>query len=49
MKNILRCRTRKGKLKIIDLNGDVIDSVNPISLEDTLEILTLKYGTKKRK
>lgn len=40
---------KRGKLKIIDMDGKVIDTVHPFAIEDTLDVLQLKYGKKKKK
>lgn len=48
MSRKLKGIVKKGKLKILDIDGSLIDSVRPLNLEDTLDILQLKYGKKRR-
>lgn len=49
MRDKLRAAIKKGKLKIIDVDGSLIDSVKPFDLDDTLDMLQLKYSGKKKK
>lgn len=44
----IRGVVKKGKLKVLDLDGSVIDHLKlPSNIQDTLELLQLKYGKKK--
>ena len=49
MSNKLRGIMKNKKLKIIDIDGKVLDNLRPMALDDTLDLLQLKYGKKKRK
>ena len=45
-RNRMRAKFKDGKMKIIDENGRLIDSVHPTDLIDTLDLLQQKYGKK---
>lgn len=49
MSNKLRGIIKKDKLKIIDVDGKILDNIRPLTLDDTLDILQLKYGKKRKK
>ena len=44
----IKAMFKGGKLKILDETGQLIDSIRPLDVEDTLDILQLKFGKKKR-
>lgn len=48
MSRKLKAKIRNNKLKIFDETGNLIDSLRPLDVEDTLEVLTLKFGKKKK-
>ena len=43
-----KCTLKKSKLKILDVDGSLIDTLRPLDLEDTLDLLQLKYGKKRK-
>ncbi len=48
MRGKFKCILKKSKLKILDIDGHLIDTIRPLDLEDTLDLLQLKYGRKKK-
>ena len=49
MSQKIRARIKNGKLKIHDEKGKLIDTIRPYELDDTIDLLQLKYGKKNLK